>query len=96
MSYPIVIVIPKAHVQTFEDVELLSIEVQIMHWLACDCNIGKVADKLCLAYRTVHDRISNLYEKTGLTCHAGLVAFCFAHNILVIKEGKPHVNINIG
>ena len=95
MSYPIVIVIPKAHLQTFEDVELRSIDVKIIYCLACDCKIGQAAKQLCLAYRTVHDNISKLYEKTGLTSHAGLVAFCYAHNILVTNNGKPHIGINI-
>jgi len=91
-----VFAIPAGDPITGEDIALDKTDVFILFNLSSGCRAKEVAKNVVLSVKTINHRIERLYDKTGCKTHSALVCFAFIHKILVIKEGKAIIAINMG
>ena len=59
--------------------ELTNREKEILHLLAEGWSNQQIADRLCLAIRTVKFHTGNIYSKLGLHCRSEAIAWAWHH-----------------
>lgn len=80
--------VPQPVYQQQQDVALSQREIDVLKLICEELTAVEIADKLCVAKRTVDGHRNNLLSKTGAKNTAGLVMYAMKNGIVTIKQDK--------